>query len=1327
MLAGLAGVVVQPLAAQFAAARPRITQAINENRLTAMPRSMHPLARPAFDQGVAPSTLPMDRMQLVLTRSAAQETALETLLAEQQDATSPQYHQWLTPQQFGQQFGAADQDVQTITGWLQSHGFQVDRVANGRNLIEFSGTAGQVEEAFHTAIHKYVVNGQSHWANASEVQIPAALTSVVAGVSTLHNFSKKPQLIHSAAQLEAAVSTNSSQPQFSSNGTNALTPADYATIYNVNPLYAVGINGSGTTIAVVGRSNITLSDVNSFRSNFGLSVNPPQVVVNGANPGVLANGEVDEATLDTTWAGAVAQSATVKLVVSASTNTTDGVDLSEAYIIDNNLGDVMTESFGDCEANYTQAEETAISSLAQQAAAEGITYTVASGDNGAEGCDDPSTVPATHPISVNILASTPYDIAVGGTMFNENGNTSAYWASTNGTGDESALSYIPENVWNESCATQSACTTGNTPGLWAGGGGASTLVAKPSWQTGVAGIPSDGARDIPDVALTAAGHDFYLLCLNGSCTSRRGRISFQGYSGTSAATPSFASIMALIVQKTGVRQGQANDTLYRLAALESLSNCNASNTSNLPAANCIFNDVTVGNNVVPGETGNSYQAGVGYDMATGLGSVNVTNLVNQWGTVSALVPQMRVTIDSPSPLNAIVFGQTQFKGWALADSAAITNLAVAVDGVAYGSAAYGTARPDVCNVYPNRPGCPNVGWSFPFDTTQLVNGGHTVNLTATAANGQKYTVSSNFTVANWTTGNPMHMYIDSPNAQSAAFSGTVYFGGWALDDLTAIAQVAVSVDGVAFGNAVYGAARTDVCAAYPGRAGCPNIGWDFGLDTTSLADGVHTLAITGTSAGGQSSTLASSFKVANESGSPISIFVDNPGAQSGALSETVDVSGWALSSSGAITQVTVAVDDVSLGSAAYGRARPDVCAVYVGRAGCPNVGWDLLVDTTRFADGAHTLDVTAYISTEWFSGPHLTVSTPFTVANGSTTNPTKIFIDQPGAQSSTVAGVTTVSGWAFNDNTALASVAISVDGIPKGNASYGLSRPDVCAAYPGGKPGCPNVGWSFALDTTLLPNGAHTVEATAGGRTVSSPFTVANWVAANPMSITIDQPNSQSGTLSGTASVGGWAIDSLAAIASMTVAVDGIPSGNALYGLSRPDVCTVFPGRAGCPNVGWSFSLNTMLLADGAHSLDVTGMSSAGQSSTVTTAFTVSNAAGNPISLTVDAPAASATLSGPARIGGWALDTTSGIAVTTVQVLVDGVLYGNAAYGQVRGDVCAVYPASGCPNVGWVYTLDTTLLPNGVHTLEIRVLAANGQDRVVTVPFTVLNGVFTTN
>jgi hypothetical protein len=1269
----------------------------------------------------------MDRMQLVLTRSPAQETALETLLAQQQDPASSQYHQWLTPQQFGQQFGAADQDVQTITGWLQSHGFRVDRLANGRNLIEFSGTAGQVEEAFHTAIHKYVVNGESHWANASEVQIPAALANVVAGVSTLHNFSKKPQLIHSAARLEAAVSTNSSQPQFSSNGTNALTPADYATIYNVNPLYAVGINGSGTTIAVVGRSNITLSDVNSFRSNFGLSVNPPQVVVNGTNPGVLPNGEVDEATLDTTWAGAVAQSATVKLVVSASTNTTDGVDLSEAYIIDNNLGDVMTESFGDCEANYTQAEETAISSLAQQAAAEGITYTVASGDNGAEGCDDPSTVPATHQISVNILASTPYDIAVGGTMFNENGNTSAYWASTNGTGDESALSYIPENVWNESCATQSACTTGNTPGLWAGGGGASTLVAKPSWQTGVAGIPSDGARDIPDVALTAAGHDFYLLCLNGSCTSRRGRISFQGYSGTSAATPSFASIMALIVQKMGVRQGQANDTLYRLAALESLSNCNASNTSSLPATTCIFNDVTVGNNVVPGETSSSYQAGVGYDLATGLGSVNVTNLVNRWNAVAALVPQIRVTIDSPSPLNAIVFGQTRFSGWALADSAAITNLAVAVDGVAYGNATYGISRQDVCNVYPDRPGCPNVGWSFPFDTTQLANGSHTVDLTAAAANGQKYTVTSSFTVANWSTGNPMRVDIDNPNGQSAAFSGTVNFGGWAVDDLTSIAQIAIAIDGVPFGNAAYGAARTDVCAAYPGRAGCPNVGWNFTLDTTSLADGSHTLAVTGTSAGGQSSTLATAFKVANQSGSPITITVDNPGPPSGALSGPVNMSGWALSSSGAITQITVAVDGVSLGSAAYGQTRPDVCAVYVGRAGCPNVGWNLLVDTTRFADGAHTLDVAAYTATEWFSGPHLTVSTPFTVANGSATNPTQIFIDQPSAQSSTVMGVTTVSGWAFNDNAALSSLVVSVDGVPKGNATYGLSRPDVCQAYPG-KPGCPNVGWSFALDTTLLPNGPHVVEAAAGSRSVGSPFTVANWAAANPMSITIDNPNSQSGTLSGTTSVGGWAIDSLAAIGGLAVAVDGVPFGNALYGLSRPDVCTVFPGRAGCPNVGWSFSLNTMFLADGSHALEVTGTSSGGQSSTVTTAFSVSNAAGNPISLTVDAPVASATLSGSAQISGWALDTSSGIAVASVQVLVDGVLYGNAAYAQVRGDVCAVYPsAAGCPNVGWVFTLDTTLLPNGAHTLEIRALAANGQDRMVTVPFSVLNGAFITN
>ena len=328
-----------------------------------------------------------------------------------------------------------------------------------------------------------------------------------------------------------------------------------------------------------------------------------QVILNGPDPGDLGGGDETEAVLDATWAGAVSHQGAL-LVVSKSTASTDGIDLSELYIVDNNLAGIMSESFGVCEANVTSAQAAGISSLAAQAATQGISYVVAAGDSGAAGCDDPYTeTQATHPASVNALAATPFNVAVGGTMFNENGHDSTYWSSTNDPNSlASALSYIPEDVWNESC---SSCSK---PGIWAGGGGASTLFAKPSWQSGVPGIPGDTARHLPDVSLTAASHDPY------------------------AAAPAFAGILSLVGQKTGVRLGQPNYVLYRLAAAETFSQCNASNTGSLPPSTCVFNDITVGNNSVPGETG--YQSGMGYDQAAGLGSVNVNTLISQWNTVT---------------------------------------------------------------------------------------------------------------------------------------------------------------------------------------------------------------------------------------------------------------------------------------------------------------------------------------------------------------------------------------------------------------------------------------------------------------------------------------------------------------------------------------------------------------------------------------------------------------------------------------------------------------------------------------------------------------------
>ena len=623
-------------ATQQAGPPVRITQAINENNLILLRGNVHPLARPEFDQGPAPPDLHMDRMLLVLKRSPAQEAALQKLLDDQQDKSSPSYHRWLTPEQFAQQFGVADSDIQTVTSWLQSHGFRVTQVSKGRTLIEFSGTATQVQEALHTSIRKYVVNETEHWANTADPQIPSALSPVVAGVFTLHNFYKMPQSQITGAQVTAKVKPGA-RPEFtSSNGQHALLPADYYTIYNFSPLQI----STGAKIAIVGRSNINLQDVTYFHFWTFDQAASAQVIVNGPDPGDLGGGEEGEAVLDTTWAGAVAPTAWLALVVSASTATTDGVDLSELYIIDNNLADVMSESFGDCESNSTSAEQAGIVSLAQQAAAQGITYVVSAGDSGAAGCDDPHTETlATHPVSVNVLASTPYTVAVGGTMFNENGHSSSYWSATNTQQTlGSAISYIPEDVWNEACISgASGCTKA---GIWAGGGGASTFITKPSWQAAVPGIPSDGARDLPDVSLTAAGHDPYLLCLRGSCVpNAQGQISFAGASGTSASTPAFAGIMALVGQKTLVRLGQPNYVLYRLAAAENLSQCNASSTASLPASSCVFNDVTVGNNAVPGESGYGtsgakYPSGIGYDQATGLGSMNVAALINQWNSVT---------------------------------------------------------------------------------------------------------------------------------------------------------------------------------------------------------------------------------------------------------------------------------------------------------------------------------------------------------------------------------------------------------------------------------------------------------------------------------------------------------------------------------------------------------------------------------------------------------------------------------------------------------------------------------------------------------------------
>jgi pseudomonalisin len=565
--------------------RDRITAVVDDERRIVLRGNRHPLATAATDAGVVADDYRMERMILTLKPDAAQRAALESLVAAQHDPASPSYHRWLTPEEYGQRFGASQNDVEQIVNWLDSHGLDAAEIGPSRSSVVFGGTAAQVEEAFHTQIHAYRAAGELHHANASDPEIPEALSEVVAGIVSLHDFRSEP--MHTPLQPPVT--------EFSAGNTHYMAPADFATIYDVAPLYQQGIDGTGQSIAIVGRSNIKIADVRQFRSTFGLPANDPQIIVNGVNPGVLASGEESEAALDVEWSGAVAKKAAVKFVVSASTNASDGAYLSAQYIVNHNLAPVMSMSFGLCEAALGASGNSFINSLWQQAAAQGISVFVSSGDSGAAGCDSASASRAVSGRAVNGLCSSPYSVCVGGTQFADS-SYSLYWSASNTGTMGSALSYIPEAVWNASAVS----------GLWAGGGGASTAHAKPAWQNGV-GVPADGKRDVPDVSLSAAVHDGYLIFMNGNnlvC------------GGTSAASPSFAGLMALVVESRSARQGNANPVLYSLA----------NNQRSGGAA--VFHDVKTGNNSVPGVTG--FSAVAGYDLATGLGSVDADVLVNHW-------------------------------------------------------------------------------------------------------------------------------------------------------------------------------------------------------------------------------------------------------------------------------------------------------------------------------------------------------------------------------------------------------------------------------------------------------------------------------------------------------------------------------------------------------------------------------------------------------------------------------------------------------------------------------------------------------------------------
>ena len=441
-------------------AGPRSPRFIDDNDVVVLHGNVHPFARPEFDLGASKSSLPMERMVLTLKISPGKQTELDGFLAELHDPASSNYRRWLTPEEFGERFGPDPEDIDAVTRWLTSHGFVLDEVGKGRTWVNFSGTAAVVGRAFRTEIHDYLVDGGLHHANAQDPSIPRALSDLVAGVASLNDFPRK--MAHSGIRPLAKTEIT---PDFTSGSTHYMSPEDFATIYNVQALYNEGIDGTGQSIAIVGRTHPPSSNWTAFRSMMGLAANPPQVIVNGRDPGDLGDGEDNEADLDVEWSGAVARNATILFVVSKSTYSTDGVDLSAQYIINNNLAPVMSTSFTSCESNLGAAGNAFYNNLWQQAASQGITSFVASGDSGAAGCNLGSDSSGTKGKAVNGLASTPYNVAVGGTEFSE--GSGSYWNTSN-NGYSSALSYIPEVAWNESGAVSGGS------GLWSTGGGVSS-------------------------------------------------------------------------------------------------------------------------------------------------------------------------------------------------------------------------------------------------------------------------------------------------------------------------------------------------------------------------------------------------------------------------------------------------------------------------------------------------------------------------------------------------------------------------------------------------------------------------------------------------------------------------------------------------------------------------------------------------------------------------------------------------------------------------------------------------------------------------------------
>jgi subtilase family serine protease len=591
--------------AQTSAQADRVTAAVDVREARQLKGHVPRWASKKDDLGAVSADEQLDNLTVLLARSSERQAAFEQLLADQQNPASARYHQWLTPQQVGEQYGPTQNDIDAVTTWLTGQGLRVDAVTPARTMITFSGPSGRVARALGTEFHRYKVRvgaeAQTRIAVSREPSVPAALAAVIAGFSGL---SEERLVPHShVMEVPTPQTEGGLRPEYTSGSYHYLAPGDFATIFDINTVYNAGVTGSGVKVAIIGRSRVLASDITSFETKYGLSATAQPVTViptTGTDPG-YANGDQGEQTLDVNRVMGTATGAEADLVVSASSKTTDGVSIAALYEVNTLVDPIMTISYGSCELSAGLSGDNYWSNIFSQGAAEGITAFVSSGDSAVSACAKDFSAPTnteTLTASINYICASPYLTCVGGTEFNDTGNPTAYWSTTNSSTYTSALGYIPEGGWNEPLNGSTYVVAGST-------GGVSLYVVKPTWQAGT-GVPADGFRDVPDVALPSAGHDGYLSVLSGSTTA---------FAGTSAAAPGMAGILALVEQKLGAAQGNINPELYALGTAGSNAFHDVT-VATSGVTNCSVATASMCNNSTPSATA-----------LTGWGSVDVGNLL----------------------------------------------------------------------------------------------------------------------------------------------------------------------------------------------------------------------------------------------------------------------------------------------------------------------------------------------------------------------------------------------------------------------------------------------------------------------------------------------------------------------------------------------------------------------------------------------------------------------------------------------------------------------------------------------------------------------------